>query len=203
MGKNQPQAQATYGTNPPVEGRSGDPIVLEEDGHTYYVESRAWQNWLGKGTNKSPFTPRKRRHAFSDLIMNNEENGDLSSRHPSPGQAATLWSVFTQRVDPIVRVTFTWKMRDIQLRSTDPENVKHLSASEHAFVLAIYFISIASLSDEECHNILQESRASLLHQYHALCEEALLRSNLFCITDLIVIKALIFYMVCAKYLPQF
>lgn len=191
-------AQTETDTNPPIQVRSADPIVVEEDGHSFYVESRAWQDWLGKGTSKNPFTTRKRPHAFGDLIApNDQHNVELWSRHPSPERASILWSVFVQRVDPIVRIAFRWRSAKLQGRSTDPEYVRSLSDLEHALVLSIYLVSIASLSDEECTNWLQESRSYLLLQYQTLCEEALLRTSLFCMTDVMVIKALTFYMVCA------
>lgn len=176
----------------PVEVRSGDPMVIEEDGHTFYVESRAWQDWLGKGTKKSPFTTRKRPHAFTDLFSCNQVDLDLSSRHPSPEQASLLWNTFYQRVEPLVRTTFRWKLQELRRQSEHPED---LSGVDHAFVLAIYLISIVSLLDEECDVLLHESKPYMLLQYHALCEEALLRTNLFCMNDITVIKALIFYMV--------
>lgn len=194
-----PQPQAATVVGLPLEVRSEDPIVLEEDGDTFYVESRVWQEWLGKGANKNYFTPRKGPHAFSDLAFSSQYNTDLGSRHPSPEHASTMWSIFYQRVEPVVRITYRWRLRELQAKTMDPEAVKCLSGPEHAFAFSIYLVSIVSLFQDECDMLLHESRSFLLLQYHAICEEALLRTNIFSITDIRVIQALIFYMVGNKH----
>lgn len=192
------QLQVGNVADAPIEIRSADPIVLEEDGHTFYVESRVWQDWLGKGTSKNSFMSHKRPHALSDQISSYQRNHDLSITHPHLEQASMLWTVFYQRVEPLVRITFRWQLKELQDRSLNADRLKDFSDAEHALVIAIYLVSIVSLLDDECDDLLHESRFSLISRYHALCEESLLLANIFCMVDVTVIKAVVFYMVCVS-----
>ncbi|KAL5120373.1 hypothetical protein ACEQ8H_001663 [Pleosporales sp. CAS-2024a] len=68
-----------------------------------------------------------------------------------------------------------------------------LTPGEDALVMAIYYATANSLSDEECRSMLQMERSSLLTQCQFQCEEALVQTNIFCMSDITVIKAVIFY----------
>ena len=62
-------------------------------------------------------------------------------------------------------------------------------------MFALCLLTIVSLSDEECKGNLQQPRISLLFEYQMLCEKALSRTNIFCMTDITVLKAFTMYMV--------
>lgn len=141
-----------------------------------------------------PFLMRKRPHVFSSML-GVQNSGDTAGVHPSPEHAAQLWKVFNERVEPLVRITYRWVLEDLRARSIDLSSLQSLSSAENVLVLAIYLISINSMSEEECTNLLQESRISLLSRYQGICEVALLHTNLFCMTEINIIKALVFYMV--------
>lgn len=71
-----------------------------------------------------------------------------------------------------------------------------LTPAEHALVTAICYASVNSLTDDECRSMLQLERATLLVECQFQCEEALVHTNIFCMTDLNVIRAAVFYIVC-------
>lgn len=95
-----------------------------------------------------------------------------------------------------MKTSYTWALDVLRKKSSDVELQQQLSVVESALVFSIYYISASSLHDDECKTLLQQSRSSLLSQYQATCEEALLRTNLLCMNDILVMKAIIFYMVC-------
>lgn len=125
---------------------------------------------------------------------------DLATRCPSRHDATTLWNIFYQRVNPLIRMLFSWALKRLHSASIDPESQEQLSAAEHAFIFSLYLISVVSLSDEECRRELHQSRSLLLSKFETLCEEAFSCTNLFCTTDIMVLKALNVYMVSCYFL---
>jgi hypothetical protein len=110
-------------------------------------------------------------------------------------RANILWQVFAQRVEPFVRIMFRWVMDDLRTRSTNLELQSSLTPTEHALVMGVCYVSINSLTNEECRSMLQLQRSTLLAECQFQCEESLLHTNLFCMSDLNVIRAVIFYVV--------
>ncbi len=117
----------------------------------------------------------------------------MASKLPDKKDAGVLWSAFYHRVHPLVTISFRWASKEIESAATS--NQRSLTDAEYAFVFAVYLISVISLSDEECQNKLHQARSVLLTEYQLLCEEAVARTNLFCITDIMVLKALVYYVV--------
>ena len=66
---------------------------------------------------------------------------------------------------------------------------------EYVFLFAVYLISVFSLSDEECRSGLHRAKSDLLAEFQMLCEEATVRNNLLCISDIVLLKALTLYVV--------
>lgn len=106
-----------------------------------------------------------------------------------------LWVIFSGRVEPMVRISFTWSLEQLRSASMDTELRTQFTDAEHGFVFSIFLISIVSLSDEDCNKMPHGSRHILLSEFQNLCKEALARTNLFCITDIMVLRALTMYMV--------
>lgn len=164
---------------------------------------RAWQSWLGTNNDedetrvvgsKNPFLLRKRPHALS-RITHGQDNVEALGRYPSLEQMEILWQIFGLRVEPIVRISYKWTLDELRVRSLDAEQRVSLSPAEQAYLFSLYLISVHSLNDEECQSMLHDSRSRLLVHYQTLCEEALIRTNLLCMADILVIKAIILYVV--------
>jgi hypothetical protein len=114
----------------------------------------------------------------------------------SSQEVSILWDSFDQRVEPFVRIMFRWATGELRARTTTSLEVPQvLGGTEYALVTAIYYVSVKSLTDDDCISLLQEPRATLLVKYQLRCEEALQSTNLFCMNDLVTIKAIIFYIV--------
>jgi hypothetical protein len=114
-------------------------------------------------------------------------------------RAEVLWHVFSQRVEPLARVMYRWALDELRTKSTDIGLQSSLSATQHALVNAIYYISANSLTDDESMTLLQQPRGNFLAKCQAQCEDALLCTNIFCMDDLDVIRAVILYTVGAPF----
>jgi hypothetical protein len=196
----------------PAEMRSNDPVITKENGVLQYLESyvavlthmthfdsqsRAWQRLPGKVNSDGQshpslgryFQPRPHPHAMASSVATGTR-----CELPSPRKVSILWHVFFQRVEPLVRIMFRWATVELRIKTTSLEQPP-LDGTEYALVTAIYYASVRSLTDDDCRNLLQESRATLLADYQSRCEEALQSTNLFCMSDITIIKAIIFYFV--------
>lgn len=106
-----------------------------------------------------------------------------------------LWDLFEQNVYPLVRIDFSWSLERLRTRSVDANSRNELTIAEQALVFSIYLISVASMSKEDRLQDSNESNSDLFNRIQLSCEEALLRNNILCIIDIVVLKALLLYMV--------
>lgn len=110
-------------------------------------------------------------------------------------RSTSLWKVFSQRVEPLVKVLFRWQITELHAQSQQMDLEHQIGETRTALVLAALYASANSLTDDESRSMFDLSRSALLGDCQALCEDALLRTNLFCIKDIATIKAVIFYLV--------
>lgn len=140
------------------------------------------------------FSSEERPHALAGTTAG-LTNDVLYTRYPKNEHANILWNIFMDRVEVFLRICFRWWLKDFRARSLDAEKIQQLSGPEHALLSALYLVAIVSMSDEECRSSLRQSRTTLISEYQLVCEDALLRMNLFCMSDIVAIKAVIFYVV--------
>lgn len=143
---------------------------------------------------KSPFLAQKAPNVFQGMLSG-KKPVNLATGCPSKQDAIILWNTFNQRVNPVARISFSWALEPLRYNAVHAEKQQLLTDAEQAFVFSLYLISIVSLSDEDCSRKMHQSRSSLLSKFQMLCEDALSRTNIFCITDITVLKALTIYMV--------
>ncbi|THW89161.1 hypothetical protein D6D15_05457 [Aureobasidium pullulans] len=187
-----------------TESERGQPILVEQDGQSYYVEMRAWHSHLGLEVNQQnevnhdvlmsrPLISRTKPDALQGLLRA-DYNINLALQHPSVQDANFLWDRFERNANPLIKIDFDWALKGLRATSTDIEGRTSLKDPEHTFLFCLYLMSIVSIPEEECTKILHQPKHVLLSHYQAVCEQALSRSNIFCIADVIIIRALILYM---------
>jgi hypothetical protein len=164
------------------------------------IYSRAWQGWRGsiedkpEKSQRQTFVSRTRPHAMAGLMSG--LNATNSPTEPLSLQMINiLWNVFSERVEPFIRIIFRGAKSELHAKSTNIEAQSSMTAAEHALVLAICYAGANSLSDDECEPMLGLQRSNMVDKCQASSEDALLRTNVLCMTDLNTIRAVIFYTV--------
>ncbi|CAD0037216.1 unnamed protein product [Aureobasidium pullulans] len=140
-----------------------------------------------------PLISRTKPDALQGLLRA-DYNINLALQHPSVQDANFLWDRFERNANPLIKIDFDWALKGLRANSTDIEGRTSLKDPEHTFLFCLYLMSIVSIPEEECTKILHQPKQVLLSHYQAVCEQALSRSNIFCIADVIIIRALILYM---------
>jgi hypothetical protein len=109
-----------------------------------------------------------------------------------------LWTTFFHKVHPLVRISFTSVLRKLEYDAVFGGVRENVKDADVAFLFSIYLVSAVSLSEQECQGRLGRPRADVVGQLHALCEEAITRTGLLSINEIIVLKALMLYLVSTR-----
>ncbi|KAL8968213.1 MAG: hypothetical protein Q9183_002569 [Haloplaca sp. 2 TL-2023] len=183
-------------------GRSKDPVIFEEDGQQFYLESQSWHAWFGheqeSPSNRTqatgnPFLIRNAPNAFQRIFYR-QTALNLAERDPPSQDAAILWNVFSQGIHPVLRISFSSDYKRSFFASTQPGRYEPLTEAEHIFKFTLYLITVLSLSDEECVQKLHHPKSSMVSQFQTIVEEALSHTNIFCVNNVTILKALTVYL---------
>ncbi|MCJ1435673.1 hypothetical protein MMC27_005048 [Xylographa pallens] len=181
--------------------RGADPMIVKEDGVFAYLESwngKIFESATALRTNDGyPRTPVLSSTGFGALqsIICRDPHIDLARRHPAPQTATTLWDIFCRRVHPVVKISFDWEIELIRATSIAPNGPDGLSFQEHAFIFAVYLISVTSLSEDECSRLLGRPKSTLFSEFQILCEQALAGSNFLGASDITTMQASTMYII--------
>jgi hypothetical protein len=140
----------------------------------------------------SPETDRQSSHqAF--LFGYSSAMHDLRELHPSPSQIFILWEVFKENVDPIVRILHRPTAKTILLNAAS--SLDRVSKPAEALLFAIYFGAVTSLTPEQCHQLLDEDKPTLVKKYRFATEQALARADFLNSSSLICLQAFAFFLI--------
>ncbi|KAK0319463.1 hypothetical protein LTR82_009529 [Friedmanniomyces endolithicus] len=139
----------------------------------------------------------------------NDDNNHLRASHfifsqdrtatllPQPAQppashVVQLWQTYLTNVDPIWKIVHAPTLQQTLLSQIGKSDIP---LSMQALTSAILFVSVVSLQDHECEELLQTSRADLIDRYRQATKDALSAANFVTTTDLAVLQALVHYLV--------
>ncbi|KAJ9605647.1 hypothetical protein H2200_009496 [Cladophialophora chaetospira] len=174
-------------------------LVINEDRSRYIAEMR---DLLDPSTTddedeiQSPETDRLSNHqAF--LFGYSSVMHDLRELHPSPSQIFILWEVFKENVDPIVRILHRPTARTILMNAAS--SLERVSKPAEALLFSIYFGAVVSLTPEQCQQLLDEDKQSLLKKYRFATEQALARADFLNSSSLICLQAFSFFLIFVRH----
>jgi hypothetical protein len=117
----------------------------------------------------------------------------VSMFHPRPNQIMTLWRIFVERVDPVVRLVHkpTLLNKIIKVKG----DVTRMSKPFEALMFSIYFSCVTSMTEEECQIHLVENKGVLLARYRFAVQQSLARAGFLSTHSVVTLQALIIYLV--------
>ncbi|KIW30712.1 uncharacterized protein PV07_02419 [Cladophialophora immunda] len=144
----------------------------------------------------SPETDRQSNHqAF--LFGYSSVMQDLRELHPSPSQIFILWEVFKENVDPVVRILHRPTAKTILMNAAS--SIDRVSKPAEALLFSIYFGAVVSLTPEQCQQLLDEDKQSLLKKYRFATEQALARADFLNSSSLMCLQALSFFLIFVRH----
>lgn len=106
-------------------------------------------------------------HLFGDSKI----DVSLSKLHPSHVHIFRLWQIYSDNINPLLKVTHG---PTLQARILDAAaDVAGISCELEALMFGVYCTALITISDEECRTALGEPRAKLLERYRNACYQAL------------------------------
>lgn len=123
---------------------------------------------------------------------------DESVLEPPPhAHCVKLFGVFEDRVDCLYKVTHVPAISRVLKRQYSTNWQAPLSYASSIMTLerAIYFISLCTMTENECNIMLHEEKPILIARYRASVEAALGRSTLLTNPDKLVLQAFVIYLV--------
>lgn len=98
----------------------------------------------------------------------------------------------------MVKISFDWELERIRATAIATNGPSRLTFQEHAFIFAVYLISVTSLSEDECSRLFGPPRSALFADFRLLCEQALAASDFLSASDLTTIQASALYIVSCR-----
>ncbi|KAJ4163193.1 hypothetical protein LMH87_004937 [Akanthomyces muscarius] len=172
-----------------------------------YLESQGWLSWVNVtrgrrdvisqlGPEATVHRPAKGLpHAFSGspMSLQTQQSSTLADSFRATPEAAKLWMMFRERVDPVARLSFSWTLERLQSAVSDQSLYKKLTAGERALIVASCYFGVVSLTKDECLAECGISKPDMLTAYRYHCEQSLIHINILTISDMESLKALCLY----------
>lgn len=113
--------------------------------------------------------------------------------HPSAEIIRQLWQTFIENVNPLVKVVHIPSLQTAMDKAIS--NIENTPRGFEALMFAIYHIAIISLTDDECKDIMGETRTILLRCYLAATKAALSRARFMSTASIVVLQALAIHLI--------
>ncbi|KIW58640.1 hypothetical protein PV05_03141 [Exophiala xenobiotica] len=122
---------------------------------------------------------------------------DLRQLHPVESRIFTLWQVFLENVDPLLKLIHAPTIQRQILRAS--QNLANIPPAFESLMFSMYYAAVTSLQcSDSCQNLLQEERRTLLDRYRFGIEQALAKANFMSNPNVPTLQALTLYLTCAR-----
>lgn len=123
---------------------------------------------------------------------------DLRLLHPSPTHISQLCALFIDNADPMFKVLHIPSLRSMV--SDAISNVDAIPSGTYveALLFAMYYAAITTLTREECLQLFNDGKDSLLAKYRAGTERALSNADFLCSCDLGKLQALAIFLLAVR-----
>ncbi|KAF9883141.1 hypothetical protein FE257_004061 [Aspergillus nanangensis] len=117
----------------------------------------------------------------------------LRSFHPPSGTVPVLWNIYLENVAPLVPIIHKPSAKQIFANAAQFPDM--LDKNSEALLLAMYFVSIISMSPAQCLSILGEERDTAVKRYRFAVEQALSKANILNTQNLILLQAVVIFLI--------
>ncbi|KAE8146881.1 fungal-specific transcription factor domain-containing protein [Aspergillus avenaceus] len=134
------------------------------------------------------------------LILSFPFNLGLSSLpyllHPPPPMVAFIWQTYLESIDPVFKLFHAPTVQKHVMKVIQGQ--VNLDAPMQCLMFAIYYSTLAILTETVCRKRFHEDKATLLEKFQTRVEQALLKANFLNTLDITVLQALVLYLFQAR-----
>ena len=122
-----------------------------------------------------------------------ETTVNIVTLHPEQIQIFRLWQIYLDNVNPLLKVTHT---PTLQARIIDAaSNLASTRPPLEALMFSIYCVAVMSLDEDDCRNMFDSAKKTLLTKYQFACQQALQNCGFLRSGDRDCLTALYLYLV--------
>ena len=128
-------------------------------------------------------------HLFGDSKV----NVPLATLHPSHVQIFRLWQIYSDNVNPLLKVTHA---PTLQARILDAAvDISSVSRELEALMFSVYCTAIITMTEDDCRSVLGGTKVGLLRKYQDACHQALINCGFLRSRDRDCLTAFFLYLV--------
>ncbi|KAK5207203.1 hypothetical protein LTR72_008945 [Exophiala xenobiotica] len=125
------------------------------------------------------------------------ESVDLHELHPIEGRIFTLWQVFLENVDPLVKLIHVPTIQRQILHAS--QNLANIPPTFESLMFSMYYAAVTSVQcADTCQMLFQEERQTSLDRYRFGTEQALAKADFMSNPNVPTLQALTLYLICAR-----
>lgn len=124
----------------------------------------------------------------------------LRDYHPPAHQIPTYWQLFTENVDPLIKIFHRPTLE--KLIDEASHNLDHISKTTEALMFTIYFAVITSMPDDDCISIFGIEKQGTLEKYRMAVEQAMARAGFLSTQELVVLQSFALFLTCVRRLDD-
>jgi len=186
-------------------------------GKTWYIDSTLWKN-LGQ----DDFNPSsdeednadEQEGAVSKPVLSEDPvstyllgggasaGRSLLDYHPTYDIAIKLWNTYLSHVEPIAKLVHVpTGLAMVQRAAANPSTA---SKATECLLFAIYHLAVVAMSDNECQELLGQTRSVLQSRYYEAVRQAMVNASFLRTSELMVLQAYIMFLLSVRssYDPQ-
>ncbi|KIV78826.1 hypothetical protein PV11_06436 [Exophiala sideris] len=186
--------------------------LVSEQGDTRYVTSSFWADLdeadrdetaafvddPSLATDSSAARPGRSQQNYTAVFGSAGHPAELVQSHPTQNHVFTLWQVFLENVDPVLKVIHVPVTQRQILQAS--QNLAQVPPAFESLMFSIYYAAVASIQcSASCRKLFQEERQTLLERYSAGVGRALSKADFMSSPDVTSLQALTMYLVCARH----
>lgn len=116
---------------------------------------------------------------------------DLKELHPQMINVFRLWQVFTENVQPLVKIFHTPTMQQVILEAS--ASLETIDKPTEAMMFSIYLLAVTSMQEQDCQSMLGDTRDTLLSKYSHAAQQALINARFMKSFSMMTLQALVLY----------
>lgn len=177
-------------------------LLTDDEGKTRYIDSTFWRNL---GDDEIPTLDDESEDEQTDALFSLDpltaalmgSTLDLAEYQPSQQAAHTLWRTHVDNVEPICKILHIPSTTELVQRvSAQPQST---TKAEECLLFAIWHFAVFSMTEEDCLQMLHQSRDALLQRYQFAAKQALVNANFLKSTDLMTLQAFLLYLIPSRF----
>uniref|UniRef100_A0A8H7TMX9 Xylanolytic transcriptional activator regulatory domain-containing protein n=1 Tax=Bionectria ochroleuca TaxID=29856 RepID=A0A8H7TMX9_BIOOC len=133
---------------------------------------------------------------YAFIIGYNLPDVNPRAMHPSPSQIPFYWQTFVENVEPLIKIFHIPSMNKL-IREMQ-RSIRFLSPSKEAFMFAMYFAAVVSMTPNEVQELLDEDKETLAAKYRLATEKALAKAEFMSSSDLMTLQAFVLFLFCLR-----